>query len=139
MLPYRKKEPTYSGSSTRFYEHLAACRPMVATRGFAELLEKPPLLELVNTAGEMQLALEQLRSVNFRDGLETARWEASRQGTWEARVRTLTATLARPSLTCRLRNDLRFWRKVRASSRTLSAEKNGTLAPFFESWLRMKR
>ncbi len=94
ILPYRKKEPTYSGSSTRFYEHLAACRPMVATRGFAELLEKPPLLELVNTAGEMQLALEQLRSVNFRDGLETARWEASRHGTWEARVRTLTGTVA---------------------------------------------
>ena len=94
VLPYRKKEPTYSGSSTRFYEHLAACRPMVATRGFAELLEKPPLLELVDTPAEMEQALQQLRSVNFADGQETARWEASRQGTWENRVRTLTGTLA---------------------------------------------
>ncbi|MGI4829911.1 MAG: glycosyltransferase [Janthinobacterium lividum] len=93
VLPYRKKEPTYSGSSTRFYEHVAACRPMVATRGFAELLEKPPLLELVDTAEEMREALEQLRAVDFRDGLEIARWEASRQGTWEERVRTLTGTL----------------------------------------------
>ena len=93
VLPYRKKEPTYSGSSTRFYEHLAACRPMVATRGFAELLEKPPLLVLVNTAAEMRTELESLRSVHFADGQETARWEASRHGTWEERVRTLTGTL----------------------------------------------
>jgi hypothetical protein len=27
VLPYRRKEPTFSGSSTRFYEHLSACRP----------------------------------------------------------------------------------------------------------------
>ena len=94
VLPYLKSEPTYSGSSTRFYEHLAACRPMLATRGFAELLEKPPLLELVDSADEAVAALERLRSVAFRDGLETARWEASRTGTWEERVRTLVGTLA---------------------------------------------
>ncbi len=94
VLPYRKKEPTYSGSSTRFYEHLAACRPMVATRGFAELLEKPPLLVLVDNPGEMQGELDRLRRVHFHDGQETARWQASRHGTWEQRVRTLTATLA---------------------------------------------
>lgn len=93
VLPYRRKEPTYSGSSTRFYEHVAACRPMVATRGFAELLEKPPLLELVDTPDEIRAALEQLRSVGFHDGQEAARWEASRRGTWEERVRTLTGTL----------------------------------------------
>ncbi len=46
VLPYHKHEPTYSGSSTRFYEHLAACRPMIATEGFAELLSKEPLLRL---------------------------------------------------------------------------------------------
>ena len=97
VLPYRKKEPTYSGSSTRFYEHVAACRPMVATRGFAELLEKPPLLELVDTPDEMLAALEALRTLGFRDGHETARWEASRRGTWEERVRTLTEALARSS------------------------------------------
>ena len=95
VLPYRKKEPTYSGSSTRFYEHLAACRPMVATRGFAELLEKPPLLELVDTGAEMTTALERLQALDFRDGQETARWEASRLGTWEERVRTLTGALSR--------------------------------------------
>ncbi len=93
VLPYRKKEPTYSGSSTRFYEHLAACRPMVGTRGFAELLEKPPLLELVDTPEEMATALMRLRAIEFHDGQETARWEASRVGTWEERVRTLTAAL----------------------------------------------
>src|ERR1035438_206201 len=51
FLPYqRRKEPTYSGSSTRFYEHLAACRPMISTRGFEELLHKEPLLRLVDRA-----------------------------------------------------------------------------------------
>ena len=93
VLPYRKKEPTYSGSSTRFYEHLTACRPMIATRGFAELLEKPPLLVLVDTSGEMQAELDAMRRKGFSDGMETVRWEASRHGTWEERVRTLTATL----------------------------------------------
>ncbi len=95
VLPYRKKEPTYSGSSTRFYEHLAACRPMIATRGFAELLEKPPLLTLVDRPGEMEAELDALRRLHFQDGQETARWEASRHGTWEERVRTLTATIER--------------------------------------------
>lgn len=94
VLPYRKKEPTYSGSSTRFYEHLAACRPMLATRGFAELLEKPPLLELVDTPAEMISGLKRLRAQGFRDGHETSRWQASQDGTWEQRVRTLVSTLA---------------------------------------------
>ena len=93
VLPYSKKEPTYSGSSTRFYEHLAACRPMVATRGFAELLEKPPLVRLVDTAEEMVGELEALQEMNFNDGQERARWEASRVGTWEERVRRMQAAL----------------------------------------------
>ena len=93
VLPYRKKEPTYSGSSTRFYEHLAAGRPMVATRGFAELLEKPPLVVLVDTAEEMVAALAELRETNFCDGQEAARWEASKRGTWEERARVMQAAL----------------------------------------------
>ena len=98
VLPYRKKEPTYSGSSTRFYEHLAACRPMVATRGFAELLEKPPLLRLVDTAEEMIAELKRLGDLGFSDGQERARWEASRVGTWEDRVRTMRAALERATV-----------------------------------------
>ena len=93
VLPYRRKEPTYSGSSTRFYEHLAACRPMLATRGFAELLEKPPLLTLVDTPEEFGEAARRLGAVHFRDGLEAARWEASQAGTWEVRARTLREAL----------------------------------------------
>ncbi len=95
ILPYLKTEPTYSGSSTRFYEHVAACRPMLATRGFAELLEKLPLLDLVDTTEEMLAGLESLRKVGFRDGLESARWEASRQGTWEGRVGMVLGALER--------------------------------------------
>ncbi len=94
ILPYQKKEPTYSGSSTRFYEHLAACRPMIATRGFAELLEKPPLITLVDTAPELRSAIESLQQQNFTDGLEAARWRASKVGTWEERARTIRAIIA---------------------------------------------
>lgn len=89
VLPYRRKEPTYSGSSTRFYEHLAACRPMVATRGFAELLEKVPLVTLADTPEEIAQALQELRLRGFADGFEKMRWEASRAGTWEVRARTM--------------------------------------------------
>ncbi|MBB6143681.1 glycosyltransferase involved in cell wall biosynthesis [Silvibacterium bohemicum] len=93
VLPYRKKEPTYSGSSTRFYEHLAAGRPMVATRGFAELLEKEPLLALADNAEEMIHALRKLRAAGFRDGHEAARWEASKKGTWQERARAMRHAL----------------------------------------------
>ena len=93
VLPYRKKEPTYSGSSTRFYEHLPAGRPMVATRGFAELLEKEPLLELVDTPEQAAAAMERLRATGFRDGWEIARWESSRVGTWQERARMLRRSI----------------------------------------------
>jgi len=86
VLPYRRCEPTYSGSSTRFYEHLAACRPMIATRGFEELLHKPPMLELVDTAYEAANALEGLRACHFNDGRASLRWRASREGTWQTRA-----------------------------------------------------
>ena len=102
ILPYLKTEPTYSGSSTRFYEHLTACRPMLATRGFAELLEKPPLLELVDTPEEMIGGLERLRGMEFRDGLEEARWQASHDGTWEQRVKMVTGALQRARISAGL-------------------------------------
>jgi len=91
VLPYKKQEPTYSGSATRFYEHLAACRPMLATRGFHELLSKEPLLRLVDNGEEVAAAIEPLRRANFKDGVEEARWRASREGTWQVRARDLLA------------------------------------------------
>src|SRR5262249_44423857 len=94
ILPYRQREPTYSGSSTRFYEHLAACRPMAATRGFAELLEKQPLVHLVDSANELVDWIKPLEKANFSDGLERQRWEASKQETWEARARAMRGQLA---------------------------------------------
>ncbi len=95
ILPYKKREPTYSGSSTRFYEHLAACRPMIATRGFEELLHKEPLLHLVNTSDEMVAALESSRQSGFTDGAEDARWRASQDETWEARAAHMIHSLSR--------------------------------------------
>lgn len=89
VLPYRLCEPTYSGSSTRFYEHLAAGRPMIATRGFEELLHKEPLLRLVDSAEEAAQILQQLAASDFKDGFERLRWEESRHGTWQSRAELL--------------------------------------------------
>ncbi len=98
VLPYHKHEPTYSGSSTRFYEHLAALRPMIATRGFAELLEKEPLLKLIDTPQELAEALGHLKDLNFHDSHEHLRWEASQTGTWEYRAATMADALRTHSL-----------------------------------------
>ena len=93
VLPYRFREPTYSGSSTRFYEHLAASHPILATPAVAELESKEPILTLVRTPGEAVQALEQLRENNFDDGLRLARWWASRENTWRVRAETMRSAL----------------------------------------------
>ncbi len=109
VLPYRLVEPTYSGSSTRFYEHLAAGRPILATRGFEELLHKTPLLQLVDTGEEAAAAISQLESVGFDDGLAPQRWFASQKATWEERAATMVDALAQrhplvePELACAFR------------------------------------
>ena len=89
VLPYRKLEPTFSGSSTRFYEHLAACRPMIGTRGFAELQEKGSLIFLVDTAEELVAQLLLLQQSGFADGCEALRWYASKEATWTARAQSM--------------------------------------------------
>ena len=94
VLPYLRQEPTYSGSSTRFYEHLAATRPMIATRGFEELLRKEPLVQLVNSAAEAAAALAELQAADFQDGWTEDRWRASLDGTWQARALTMQQALA---------------------------------------------
>jgi hypothetical protein len=94
-MPYRKHEPTYSGSATRFYEHLAACRPILSSRGFHELLSKEPLLKLVNDGEDVARELQLLKSTGFRDGVEELRWRASQDGTWLVRARTLMAAATR--------------------------------------------
>jgi glycosyltransferase involved in cell wall biosynthesis len=94
LLPYRKREPTYSGSSTRFYEHLAACRPMLATKGFAELLTKESLVHLVDSASQFVERFRAFQTNDFRDGHEVARWKASKTETWEARASAMRKELA---------------------------------------------
>ncbi len=92
-LPYRKKEPAYPGSSTRFYEHLAAFRPMVATRGCAELTEKVPLLLLADTGKRWPSHSMSCRSRFTGMGLRRLGGRASRMGSWEERARTRRGTL----------------------------------------------
>ena len=94
VLPYLRVEPTYSGSSTRFYEHLVAARPIIATRGFEELLRKEPLLHLVDSAENAAEALRRLRSRNFEDGLTNVRWQAGQTATWGHRARSMQQALA---------------------------------------------
>lgn len=109
VIPYRCVEPTFSGSSTRFYEHLAAGRPILSTRGFEELLHKEPLLQLIDTPAEAVAALNTLEANHFEDGHATQRWLASQQGTWEERASTMIRALAQrvPSLQPQLAGALR--------------------------------
>jgi glycosyltransferase involved in cell wall biosynthesis len=89
VLPYRKVEPTFSGSSVRFYEHLAACRPMLATRGVEELTRKEPMLRLIHGPEHLTEELMTLEQNGFHDGLEQDRWLASRSETWDCRAQDL--------------------------------------------------
>jgi glycosyltransferase involved in cell wall biosynthesis len=91
LLPYLKSEAVFSASATRFYEHLATCRPILSTRGMDELLQKEPLLKLVDDADDAIVELKRLRETGFRDGCEEARWRASADGTWEARARAMVS------------------------------------------------
>ncbi len=93
VLPYLRVEPTYSGSSTRFYEHLAAGQPIAATRGFEELLHKEPLLRLVDSADDAAAWLADLQAQGFDDGLREVRWRASLEATWQGRARLMQAAL----------------------------------------------
>lgn len=101
VLPYMRREPTFSGSSTRFYEHLAACRPMISTKGFEELLHKQPLLRLIDDADEGVEVLRELFKCQFEDSQIQQRWLASKEGTWEVRAAAVQTALAE-----RLRNRL---------------------------------
>lgn len=94
ILPYNKRRATYAGSATRFYEHLATCRPMIATSNVEELLHKEPLLTLAPDAQRMVEELEKLRSVNFADGYEGLRWRTSQTETWEARASLMRQALS---------------------------------------------
>ncbi len=93
VLPYLRCEPTYSGSSTRFYEHLCACRVMVATDGLEELVRKEPLLYLARNAQQMSEVLRKLDEKKFEDGLTQTRWLASREATWQVRAATMMDAL----------------------------------------------
>ena len=89
VLPYSRCEPTFSGSSTRFYEHLAACRPMVATPALQELIRKVPLLTLADNAESAAEAMEHLRKQGFDDGFLELRWQTSLNCTWHARAQSV--------------------------------------------------
>ena len=96
VMPYKRIEPTFSGSSTRFYEHLAAGRPLLSTRGVEELLHKEPLLTLVDSAEELASELRRLL-VRPADQLEMMRCKASRSETWENRAANMLQVLLEKS------------------------------------------
>lgn len=91
LMPYRHVEPTFSGSPGRFYEHLAACRPILSTRAVEQLLSREHTVHFVDTPGELVGTLEWLRGNAFVDGKELARWRASKRGTWEKRAEAVIA------------------------------------------------
>jgi len=93
IMPYRKREPTFSGSSVRLFDHLAAGRPIIATRGCAQCEEYAAVLHLVDTPDDMCAVLTRLRDSNFDDGLCEARWKMSLENTWDRRASEMLARL----------------------------------------------
>lgn len=93
VLPYRLREPTFSGSSTRFYDHLAAGHPLLATTAVHSLRGQAPLVHLVETAEEAAQVLATLRENGFEDDQREARWHASQQNTWRERARRMQSLL----------------------------------------------
>ena len=97
ILPYLRSEATSHASPTRYYQHLAAGRPILATDAVDELLDKTPLVRICRSAKEMADALGSLHKQGFCDGFERRRWEQAQGETWEARaeqfLRVLTGTL----------------------------------------------
>ncbi len=94
VLPYARREPTFSGSSTRFYEHLAACRPMIAFPGVSELLSKQPLVSIADSAQQAASLMADLQLRGFDDGLIEQRWHSARSETWLSRAQSLQQALA---------------------------------------------
>lgn len=93
VLPYIKREHTYPGSSTRSYEHFAACRPILSTKVFAELLERRPLLTMCNSIDKNVSALMTLKQSRFRDGDEVERWQLAKESTWHHRAERMLDVL----------------------------------------------
>lgn len=94
VIPYRRAEPTRSGSSTRSYEHFAASRPIVATNGVDELNERSCLVHICDTSQAMITVLNSLKSAKFVDGVEMARWLFAKENTWVERAKSMTDRLA---------------------------------------------
>ena len=66
---------------------------MICTRGFEELLHKEPLLRLVDSAEQARAVLLELEAKEFDDGFATLRWQASQNGTWQARAAMVAGNL----------------------------------------------
>lgn len=95
LIPYANVEPTICGSSTRFYEHLAACRPILASRAHHELRDQEPLLKLVSSGTQLAAEIGRLRECGFEDRYEELRWLASRHNTWRPRADCIVAAAER--------------------------------------------
>ena len=86
IIPYSKAEPTSFGSSTRLYDHLASCRPILTNRNVPIPATVEPLVHLFNSADEASALIEALRGRSFDDGAVTARWVRSQTETWQHRA-----------------------------------------------------
>jgi hypothetical protein len=70
---------------------------MFGTRGFAELLQKEPLIRLFDTPEELAASFHLLRERGMTDGFELRRWTASQSETWEVRAAKMVDALKRPA------------------------------------------
>jgi len=91
IIPYLKSSVATYGSPVRLFDHLAATRPIISTRGCAQCEEYASMLRLVDNAEELTYALYELRRQGFQDGYAARCWSESQSSTWQRRASYLVS------------------------------------------------
>lgn len=95
IIPYSKATSTSYGSSTRLYDHLASCRPILTNRNVPVSPALEPFVHFFNTSAEAVTMIQQLHGRRFDDGAATSRWKRSQTETWQHRAFTIFRALER--------------------------------------------
>ncbi len=93
VIPYAYDDFNKYASPTRLFDHLAATRPIVATRACPQFNDFAQVLHFADTPEEFVAVLTQLRQVDFNDGLAEERWRLSQENTWDDRARAMLRAL----------------------------------------------
>ena len=93
VIPYANRKPTTFGSPTRLFDHLAACRPILANRNVSIPRHLSSLVHFFDSACEAAQLVQALKPRAFNDGLAELRWHQSKKETWQCRAFSMYQSL----------------------------------------------